>query len=206
MKLSDYNITNNCTITLIKLLKTIESTLRQVTFDFSWEYVGYRRDYLNASAVLYSGSSRVDYVDFRNTYGAEEYLRANGFGSVSHSGHGFRNNWRGRRGNHVIKVDLESLPESVDKIFFTLSALNAESIHDFQNLSLSFYDTRNPSEQLCGDQISHTVNDKAVVFCCVCRIDGCWQVFSLQEPSGGNVRFYIPLFRSISLIIAKGFS
>lgn len=208
MKLSDYNITNKSKITLIKLLKTISPSLRRVTFDFSWEYVGLSRDYLNASALVYSGSSLKDYVDFKrgNQTGALSFLDMYGYRSIVHSGHGFKNNWRGRRGTHVIEVNLESLPESVDKVFFTLSALNAGSIHDFRSLQLSFYDTRNPSEQLCSDQISRAVDDKAVVFCCLCRIDGSWQVFSLQEPSYGNVRDYGPLFRTAENIILRGFS
>ncbi|KAK3711934.1 hypothetical protein QZH41_009426 [Actinostola sp. cb2023] len=209
MKVGDYNMTNNSTITLIKVLKTISDSLRQVTFDFSWEYVG-MRDYLNASAVLYSGSSRVEYVDFKHQHGAHMYLLSHGFGSVTHSGHGFRGSSRyarfGSRGHHVLKVNLETLPSSIDKIFFTLSALNTGSVQDFKNLLLEFYDSRNPTEQLCNDKISRSVHNKAVVFCCLCRIDGCWQVFSLQEPSQGNVRDYSPLFASIQALILRGFS
>jgi stress response protein SCP2 len=204
MKISDYNITDNGTITLIKVLKTISDTLRHVTFDFSWEYVGCQRDFLNASAILYSGSTRVDCVDFK-----KRMFCSGGYGfeaAVSHSGHGFKNNRYGKRGNHIIEVNFPLLnTSSVDKVFFTLSSLNAESIEDFRHLTLDFHDSRNPSEQL--DEISRAVqNHKAIVFCCLCRIDGSWQVFGLQEPSSGNVRYYYPLFYTIENLIRQGFS
>lgn len=205
MKVSDYNITDNGTITLIKVLKTISDSLKHVTFDFHWNYVGYRRDYLNVSAILYRGTNRTDVVDFKRTVFGDG-LYGPGYGAVTHSGHGFKNNWRGSRGNHKIEVNFDLLSgTSVDKVFFTLSALNAESIRDFRNLTLDFHDSRNPSEQL--DEISRAQQDhKAIVFCCLCRIDGSWQVFGLQEPSSGNVRDYYPLYYTIATIIQKGFS
>ncbi|XP_031570722.1 uncharacterized protein LOC116305040 [Actinia tenebrosa] len=207
MKVSDYNIADNSTITLIKVLKTISDSLKHVTFDFHWNYVGYRRDYLNVSAILYSGTSRVDVVDFKRTvFPSGLYGYGTGYGAVTHSGHGFKNNWRGSRGNHKIEVNFDLLSAtSVDKVFFTLSALNAGSIEEFRNLTLDFHDSRNPSEQL--DEIRRAVkHHKAIVFCCLCRIDGSWQVFGLQEPSYGNVRDYYPLYSTIQTIILKGFS
>jgi len=198
--MSNYNILPDGTIQLVKILQTLAQTIEHVIFDFSWGFPNsYSRDYLDASALLYSGSTFIEYVDFRNTMSYHAY------GAVSHSGHA-SNLECGDRGRHRMNIRLTSIPHNIDKVFFTLSSWNSPSIASYRTPRLQFYDTAHPNKQLCSEEFDRAINAEAVIMCSVCRVNGRWKVYSLGVPSSGNTKRerYCYLQSTIEGIIRRG--
>ena len=67
----------------MKVLQKIPDDFDHVIFDFSFGFPSYRRDYLDASALLYNGEEFVQYVGFRTPlrWSSEAY------GAIVHSGY-----------------------------------------------------------------------------------------------------------------------
>ena len=174
------------------VLYEISESLDNVIFDLFWGYPTSRRDYLDASVLIYSGSSFQTVVDFR----------CRGFSGVTHSGDVMDD--VKRLGHHTINVKLKSLPSSVDKLFFTLSAWNSPNISKYKNPSLRFFDAKEPNKQLCSDQMQYAVYSQAIIMGSLCKINHSWKVLSLRKQSAGNAKNYSPLQQTIGRVIVQG--
>lgn len=190
--LEDYNIEPFSTLYLIILLYAIPDALNEVVFDLFWGYPSSRRDYLDASVLIYNRSSLQGIVDYRLL----------SFSGVAHSGDVLDD--AERIGHHTINVKLKDLPINVDKLFFTLSAWNSPNISSYKNPSLRFFDAKEPNKQLCSDQMEHAAYSQAIIMCSLSKIDGVWNVFSLRTLSAGNAKSYLPLQQTIGGIITQG--
>ena len=174
------------------VLYEISEALDHVIFDLFWGYPASGCDFLDASVLIYSGSSFQTLVDFSHR----------GFSGVTHSGDVMDDTKR--LGHHTINVKLKSLPSSVDKLFFTLSAYCSPNISKFKNPSLRFFDAKEPDKQLCSDRMDHAAYSQAIIMCSLCKINHRWKVFSLRTRSAGNAKNYSPLQQTIGGIIAQG--
>lgn len=190
--LQDYCVQPFSTIHLIVVLYEINQTLDNAVFDLFWGYPSSGVDFLDASVLMYSGSSLQGIVDYRQ----------GSFNGVSHSGDVMDN--AKCLGHHTIHVQLKSLPGDVNKLFFTLSAFCSPNISRYKNPSLRFFDAKEPNKQLCSDQMGHAAHSQAVIMCSLSKIRGVWKVFSLRTLSAGNVANYSPLQQTIGDIITKG--
>ena len=190
--LQDYGVQPFSTLHLIVVLYEISESLDHVIFDLFWGYPSSGVDYLDASALIYSGSYFQGLVDWRNLH----------FSGVTHSGDVLDDSKE--IGHHTIKVTLKNLPFSVDKLFFTLSAFCSPNISKYKNPSLRFFDAKEPNKQLCSDRMDHAAYSQAVIMCSLCKINHTWKVFSLRTLSAGNAEDYSPLQQTISGIVAQG--
>ena len=190
--LQDHGVQPFSTLHLIVVLYEISESLDHVIFDLFWGYPASGCDFLDASALIYSGSSFQTVVDFRQC----------GFTGVTHSGDVMDD--AKRLGHHTIDVKLKSLPSSVDKLFFTLSAWSSPNISKYKNPSLRFFDAKEPNKQLCSDRMDHAAYSQAIIMCSLCKINHSWKVFSLRTLSAGNANNYSQLQQKISGIIAQG--
>ncbi|CAH3186653.1 unnamed protein product [Porites lobata] len=190
--LQDYGVQPFSTLYLIVVLYEISEALDHVIFDLFWGYPASGCDFLDASVLIYSGSSFQTLVDFSHR----------GFSGVTHSGDVMDDTKR--LGHHTINVKLKSLPSSVDKLFFTLSAYGSPNISKFKNPSLRFFDAKEPDKQLCSDRMDHAAYSQAIIMCSLCKINHRWKVFSLRTRSAGNAKNYSPLQQTIGGIIAQG--
>ena len=200
MTLKDYGVQANSTLLLMKVLQKIPDDFDHVIFDFSYGFPSYGRDYLDASALLYSGSEFDQYVDFRTR--PSRYSQV--YRAIEHSG--YAGGLDPDRGSQVMNVYLKKMPSSIDKIFFTLSSWNSRSISSFDTPSLHFYDARYPETQLCSDRMSHAIHRQAIIMCCLYRERNEWRVISLGTGSSGNTKRenYCYLKYTISSIIQRG--
>ena len=192
-ELQDYSVQPFSTLHLIVLLYAIPDTFDHVVFDLFWGYPDGCIDYLDASVLIYSGQEFQAIVDYRNL----------SFDStVYHSGDVMDH--AKRLGHHTINVKLKSLPDKIDKLFFTLSAWNSPNISKYKNPSLRFFNAKQPNKQLCSDQMGHAAHSQAIIMCSLSKIRGAWDVFSLRTLSAGNAKDYAPLKETINGIIAQG--
>ena len=190
--LQDYGIQPFSTLHLIVVLYEISESLDHVIFDLFWGYPTSGIDYLDASVLIYSENYFQGLVDWSHR----------GFLGVTHSGDVMDN--AKRIGHHTIHVKLKSLPSSVDKLFFTLSAWSSPNISKYKNPSLRFFDAKEPNKQLCSDQMQHAAYSQAIIMCSLCKINHSWKVFSLRTLSAGNANNYSPLQQTIGGIIDQG--
>ena len=116
--LATYNVKPGSTIHLMLLLYAVPSYLNEVVFDLYWGYPAHGEDYLDASALMFSGKNCAGVVDYRHR------KRANG--AIVHSGD-LMDNFN-QIGHHFITVELHNIPSRVTSIFFTLSAWDSPTI------------------------------------------------------------------------------
>lgn len=196
--MGEYGVQANGRVQLVKILQTLAPSVERVIFDFSWGFPGYR-DYLDASALLYSDGDFIEYVDFRTR---SRYGR----GAVSHSGCISDPYGDPDRGRHRMQIVLNALPPDINKVFFTLSSWRSSSIADYDHPRLQFYDVSRPDRQLCSEEFDRRITSQAIIMCSVCRVHGKWKVYSLGEPSSGNAmrENYCYLQATIESIIRRG--
>ncbi|XP_033120790.1 uncharacterized protein LOC117119920 isoform X1 [Anneissia japonica] len=190
--LATYNVRPGSTIHLMVLLYAVPTSLNKVVFDLYWGYPARGRDYLDASALMFSGSSFIEVADYRIL---------NKIHSILHSGDLMDD--CNMLGHHIINVEFHSIPAHVTSIFFTLSAWNSPKISHFKTPSLKFYEQSNPSKKLCEDKISKAGHRQAIVMCSLSRRGGQWFVDSNGSLSDGNARNYSSLIVTIQGLIAK---
>lgn len=174
------------------VLYEISEALDHVIFDLFWGYPASGCDFLDASVLIYSGSSFQTLVDYSHR----------GFSGVTHSGDVMDH--AKCLGHHTINVKLKSLPSSVDKLFFTLSAFCSPNISKYKNPSLRFFDAKEPNKQLCSDQMQHAAHSQAIIMGSLCKINHSWKVLSLRKQSAGNAKNYSPLRQTIGGVIVQG--
>eukprot|EP01111_Echinosteliopsis_oligospora_P013390 TRINITY_DN4796_c0_g1_i1.p1 TRINITY_DN4796_c0_g1~~TRINITY_DN4796_c0_g1_i1.p1 ORF type:complete len:368 (-),score=61.98 TRINITY_DN4796_c0_g1_i1:32-1135(-) len=209
--LAEYNIQEEIPIQLMRLLYAINSSsdLDKTTFNLRWGFPGNRRDYLDASCLIYYNDTYVGLVDYEcnnqyqilkecriNEIKAEDitdYLRHSGDASIDRHG-----------GFHFIKLSLKSLPRYVTHLFFVLSAFQSSSLAHFPNPQVALVDD-STNRELCQYKISDAGHAQAVIMCCLMRTnDGGWRVESLGVVSSGNAENYIPINTTISGLFQGG--
>ena len=216
--LSDYGIEPGTQIILMVLLYAIQSNLNEVTFDLSWNYPPTRKDYLDATCLVYKGGKFKKLVDFSNSYlapasaekliGIEEKRgrMVSNFHvdesqiSIKHTSDKHMDD-RARKGKHTINVYLKRLPKDVTHLFFVLSAWEHPTIAHFPNPSLQFYETSRPSVNLCETTFTHALNSSAVIMCSVARKGDVWNITRSGALSSGNAKNYVPMKDKIKELI-----
>ena len=195
MTLNEYNIQPNDTVHLVVLLYAIPDTFDHVIFDLFWGYPNKRRDYLDASCLLFDGQQHYNTIDYCHGLMHNE--------SVTHSGDVM--NDVQRIGHHTIHVYLKQLPSNVTHLFFTLSAWNSPTIARYPNPSLKFFEASDQNKDLCKTTFTHARNSQAVVMCSLSRSSAGWQIFESGKLSAGNARNYDPLKTTIRGLISEGY-
>ena len=198
MTLHDYNVQPFSTINLVVILYNIPESFDEVIFDLFWGYPATGRDHLDVSVLLYAGETLLEVIDFRRT-------RSKTCAAVKHSGDDM-NDDENRIGHQEINVEIKHIKDSIDRLFFILSAYQSTNISMFPNPSLRFYDARFPDNQLCNDSMKHAADSQAIIMCSLCRIEGEWKVLSLRHLSDGNVKNYDPLKATVLHLIQSGIS
>ncbi|KAK3091885.1 hypothetical protein FSP39_023439 [Pinctada imbricata] len=194
-KLGELDVKPNSTIYLVILLYAIPDAFEDVVFDLHWGYpYKRRRDYLDASCLIYDGMSFCSVVDYSSTR----------FQGIHHSGDIMNDHLR--QGHHIINVNLKQIPSKVTHLFFTLSAWNSPDISRYPNPSLRFYEAKNKNKDLCKTTFTHARHSQAVVMCSVSRsTNGKWQIFESGKLSAGNAYNYSSLQKTVKELIKSGF-
>ena len=193
-RLSDYNIKPNSMLMLVVLMFAIPDQFDNVVFDLFWGYPIGKRDYLDASCLLFQGQSFMSVVDYHN----------HPMSCIRHSGDVMDD--QRRLGHHTINVHLKNIPSNVTHLFFTLSAYMSPNISKYPNPSLKFYEADKPNKDLCKTSFTHAGHSQAVIMCSVSRdVGGRWNIFESGKLSAGNVNNYNPLAATIQSLIRQGF-
>ncbi len=186
-----YGIQPKATIHLLVLVSTIPPDLSTVVFDLYWGWPDAGKDYLDASALVFSGKKYEGVADYKTLKFAGK--------AIYHSGD--RMDRGKRQGHHLIKVTLKEMPKTVTDIFFTLSSYNAPEISKFKSLNFRFYDQDKPDKMLCADQTKKGEKSQAIVMCSLSRMDDHWYVHDNGVVSEGCCKNYQPLIDTIQKII-----
>lgn len=191
--LTDHGVKPNSTICLVICLFSIPENFDDVVFDLYWGYPYHKRDYLDASCLIFNRTAFQKVVDYgRNTATAIRHS-----GDIMDDAH--------RTGHHTISVSLKNIPSNVTHLFFTLSAWNSPNIAQYPNPSLKFYDATKPGKDLCKTTFHHARNSQAVVMCSVSRnSQGRWEIFESGQLSAGNAKNYSSLVSTIQQLISRG--
>lgn len=215
--LKDLSIKPNSTVQLVKLLYAIPQNIKQVVFDMNWKYPTdtnflegtEKRDYLDASCLLFNGGTCVRTIDFvqRNDMmlallKKHKEIRQKEWG-VKHSGDCMDD--KKRIGHHLIDVSIEDIPTEVTHLFFVLSAWNAPTISRYPNPSLTFYEKSKPEDNLCSTTFTHASEYSAIVMCSLSRTRNGWAVYENGQTSSGNAKNYDPIKETIKNLIKEGF-
>ena len=174
--LSTYNVKSGDTVHLMVLLYAVPSNLNKVVFDLHWGYPPNGRDYLDASALVFTGKTFVEVVDYTK--------RGKTVGeAICHSGDLMDDN--NRIGHHIIHVELQKIPANVTNVFFTLSAWNSPTISHFKNPSMKFFELSNPTKMLCTDQTKSAGHRQAIVMCSLTRRGGSGMLIAMAPSPVG---------------------
>lgn len=201
----------------MKLLYAIPQNFDKVVFDLNWEYPtdakllegNEKRDYLDASCLIYQGEECVRTIDFMQTNELmqEMLVRYRNIMTtewgVKHSGDHMDD--KNRKGHQFIDVSIKEIPDKVTNMFFVLSAWNAPTISMYPNPSLSFYDKSKPLNNLCSTSFTHALDYSAVVMCSLSRTKNGWVVYENGQTSSGNAKDYGPIKRCVKRLIQTGY-
>lgn len=199
------------------MLYAIPQNINHVVFDLNWQYTNYtkllegteKRDYLDASCLIFVGEECVRTIDFvqKNALMLAMLNKHKGIKQkewgVKHSGD--RMDDRKRIGHHLIDVSIADIPKEVTNLFFVLSAWNSPTISRYPNPSLCFYEKSNPEANLCSTTFTHASDFSAVVMCSLFRSRNGWVVYENGQTSTGNAKDYDPIKCSIQKLIQEGF-
>ena len=175
------------------LLYAVPKHLDKVVFDLNWGYPSTGRDYLDAVAVPFSGQKWLGFIDWRHKNGAG--------GAIQHSGDKMDD--FNRRGHHIIKVHLKSLPSNITHVFFSLSSYRSPTICHYKSPSMRFYEESRPDQMLCTEEISKAGNRPGIVMCSLMKDGDKWLVHSNGALTNGNLSKCEPLLETIQGCIAK---
>lgn len=215
--LKDFSVKQNSTVQLVKLLYAIPQDIKKVVFDLNWQYPNdtnllegtEKRDYLDASCLIFEGDKCVRTIDFvqKNPLMLVILKKHKGIKQkewgVKHSGD--RMDDRKRMGHHFIDVDIEDIPREVTNLFFVLSAWNAPTISRYPNPSLSFYEKSAPDANLCSTTFTHASDYSAVIMCSLSRTRNGWVVYENGQTSNGNAKDYDLIKQTVQKLIQEGF-
>lgn len=154
--------------------------------------------YLDASCLIYGrrrGAAptapleRLDVVDYSNTRSHDCK------GSVTHSGDVID----GDSGQHTMRINLGTLPDTVEALFLTMSTFAGAKLKDIEQ---PFICVRDPASgvELCGFQLddvpsAQRATHSSVVMLKVSRgvIQGRWEIQAVGQVGHGDASNYVPL-------------
>jgi stress response protein SCP2 len=176
--LADNHVGPGATLHMLVLLYEFEnSDINKVIFELNWTFPGTETDFLDGSCLRYQGPTLVDVVDY-------QHCKADG---IRHSG----DVMKATSGHHDMRIQLDAVPKHIDRLFFALSAYRCRNLSLFRNPSVTIYDERRPTKQLCQYAISSAGASSAVIMCCLCRSpSGGWYAITIGRHSGGTVLDY----------------
>lgn len=189
LKLKDYDIKPNSTIYLLVILYAIPEDYDQLFFYLAHGYPENRKDFLDASVLLYSGSECKDVIDWKNRESKSCW-------AAKHCGD--RTDNIEQMGYHTIQVSVKEIPEKINLLVFTLSAWSCKSISAYPNIRFKLVDKRCPDKTLCDDTIDDVVSSKAIIMCYLFNQDGKWNIISVKRPSDGCAMDYDAMKKNIS--------
>lgn len=101
-----------------------------------------------------------------------------------------------KTGQHKMLADLSRLPESVNDMFFTLSAYKCDDLSLFPQPAVRVVNALFPEHHLTEYKLERAGTSQAVVMCALSRLQGQWIVEPIGATSKGNVLDYTPLIQS----------
>lgn len=171
-------------------------------------------DYIDGSCLVYAEERLLDIVDFRGAHSAVpasdghkvssatlEWSAGRGkAASVLHSG----DVMSAEGGTHVIRVQMQGLPESATECFFVISAYNCRNLSLFQSLSMRLFDAAEcPPRLLMQFDLPEARGASAVIVCALAQRLGVWSAKGLGRPCGATVRDYAPMEAAIAPMQAR---
>lgn len=131
---------------------------------------------LDASAILFSGSTPVDVVYFGQ-------LRSKD-GSITHTGDNLSG--EGEGDDESIMVELPSVPGSIDTIVFTVNSYTGDRFSDVENAYVRVVDSAQRDEELARYSLTGGAPSTALVMAKVTRSGGGWSITALGEYADGR--------------------
>eukprot|EP00397_Hematodinium_sp_SG-2012_P042783 GEMP01047398.1.p1 GENE.GEMP01047398.1~~GEMP01047398.1.p1 ORF type:complete len:349 (+),score=69.40 GEMP01047398.1:51-1049(+) len=184
----------SCVQVVLQMWSQNSRPVETVTLALSWECIG-RTRYLNGSALLYSGSTRMKTVDFFDGNHGDGH-------SITHSGKAY--SWDL---SQKLEVNFARVASSIDAIYFTLSGNGSVCGHD--SYLCDFHD---PTVTLLADsteELSSYTSDpetdgnfQAVILCRAVKDCNQWTIDYLDRKCDGNHRDYGPMDTAIRAIMA----
>ena len=178
---------------MMVLLYAVPSHLDKVVFDLYWGYPSTGRDFLDAVAMTFNGQKWLGWVDFSHKDDAN--------GAIHHSGD-LMDDFQ-RKGHHIIKVSLKSIPSNVTHIYFSLSTWKSPTISHYRNPSMKFYEESRPDHMLCSDEIRKASHRQAIIMCSLSRSEGRWFVHGNGVVCDGNLSKFEPILETVQNLISK---
>ncbi|CAG2213504.1 unnamed protein product [Mytilus edulis] len=179
--LRDYNVKPNTTICMVVCLYIIPEDFNHVVFDLYWGYPWSGKDYLDATCLMFSGTTFTEHAIIITRDHIHLFVT-------------LETEWMilKKQGHHTIDVLLQNIPADITHLFFTLSAWSSPNISKFKKPSLKFFEASSPQKSLCETSFTHAKHSQAVVMCSVSRKDGKWKIFESGKLSSGNAKKYGP--------------
>lgn len=179
-----------------------------------WRFDGHMV-YLDASCLVYDFSHQhIGTIDYTNTTwsASKSDIKVTRFGSfaytnapppcIRHSGDVIDR--EERVGQHTIDIDIKKLPNSVQSLFFTVSAWNT-TLKDISQPSAHLYDVKQDSE-LCSYKLedSNTNTKTAVIMCRLYRktVQSRWELVSIGHVGYGRAGNYDAILKDIKKYLA----
>jgi len=192
--LADYDVKPFSTllmmIVLFEIPEDFNSDDNHVIFDLSWNYPSAGRDFLDASCLMFMGSTWYDYIDWNEKASS----------SVWHSGDKLDD--KHRVGHHRLDARLKGIPKCVSHLFFVLSSFRSPSVGLFPNPTVEFYDACDEKRKLPHATFEGALDCQALIMCCVCRVaDNHWLVYEGGQQSAGNTQMYEQIEDTLTTLV-----
>lgn len=142
---------------------------------------------LDASCVMLDeNNSEVDIVYFGKLYSSD--------GSVRHTGDNLTG--AGNGDDEVINVDLQSVPERVKTLVFTINSFRGQTFNEVDNCFARLVDT-NTNQEISIYKLKEQGKHTAMIMCKVYRHNGQWKMAAIGVPaSGRTVRDLLPTIKN----------
>ena len=181
------------------LLVDVGQGVETVQFNLTWENPPNKQDYLDGSCLLYGQNGYVAHVDYHHVTVPAFGGDAKGNVAVMHSGDQPRppNGW-----THVIQIQTQLLPDTVDYLFFSLSAWNSPNIKAYGRPDVQIVDAEHDGH-LAGYQIARAGEQQAVIMCAMFRAAMGWRVVEVERFCAGNARNYTGIQQACAALMRE---
>lgn len=166
----------------IDLKKTDGSSLNRVMMGLGWDAaggffgLGSGSIDLDASCALFTENKElVDTVSFMQLASRD--------GSIRHSGDNLTG--AGEGDDETINVDLNSVPNNVKSIVFTINSYQGQTFDKVKNCFARLVDTQTNTE-ICVYKLHEKGSHTGMIMCKVYRHNGGWKIAALGLPCNGN--------------------
>lgn len=186
----------------IDLTKQDGTTLNRVFMGLGWDEAGSKGGILSgifgggsksgsidldASCVMLDENKNVvDTVYFGKLYSAD--------GSVRHSGDNLTG--AGDGDDEIINVDLQTVPERVKTIVFTINSFRGQTFNEVDNCFARLVDT-NTNQEISIYKLKEQGSHTAMIMCKLYRHNGVWKMAAIGTPaSGRTVNDLLPVIKN----------